>query len=90
MNIINLTMSSLVQDTLMGSSSVDNDPNAAPVPARMEEDDLLITEIGEVLDFNEVQERISREREGRRETVRKRIADNGFALRNKNAHGRNH
>ena len=74
-------MSSPVQDTLMGSSSVNSEVIAAVANINMSVDNLQIAEEGEISDYHQVLREEARQRKARSETVRKRIADNGFALR---------
>ena len=74
-------MSSPAQDTLMGSSSVNSEVIAAVANINMSVDNMDIAEDGEISDYHQVLREEARQRKARSETVRKRIADNGFALR---------
>ncbi len=74
-------MSSTVQDTLMGSSSVEAEAITAMATIDMSVDSNQSAEDGEVLDLIEVNKEEARQREIRRETFRKRLASNGSALR---------
>ena len=74
-------MSSPAQDTLMGSSSVNSEVIAAVANINMSVDNVDIAEDGEISDYQQVLREQARQRKARSETVRKRIADNGFALR---------
>ncbi len=74
-------MSSRVQDALMGSSSVESEVFAAVATIDMSEDNVQNAEGGENTDFIQVLKERARQRKARREAVRKRIAENGFALR---------
>ncbi len=74
-------MSSSVQDTLMGSASVEAEAIAAMATINMSVDNNQGTEDGEVPDLIEVRKEKARQREIRRETFRKRLASNGSALR---------
>ncbi len=74
-------MSSTVQDTLMGSSSVEAEAIAAMATIDMSVDNNQGAEDGEVLDLIEVRKEEARQRELRRETFSKRLASNGSALR---------
>ncbi len=74
-------MSSPAQDTFMGSSSVESEVIAAVATINMPVDNVQGAEDGGILDYNQVRKEEARQREARRETLRKRIADNGFALR---------
>jgi hypothetical protein len=74
-------MSSSVQDTHMGSSSVESEVIAAVATINMSVDNAQSAEDGEIPDYIQVRKEEARQREVRRETLRKRIADNGFALR---------
>jgi hypothetical protein len=74
-------MNSSVQDTLMGLSSVEAEAIAAVATIDMSVDNNQGAEDGEVPDLIEVRKEESRQREIRRETLRKRLASNGLALR---------
>ena len=74
-------MSSPVQDTFMSSSSVNSEVIAAVANINMSVDNVEIAEDGEVSDYQQVLREEARQRKARSETMRKRIADNGFALR---------
>jgi hypothetical protein len=74
-------MSSTVQDTLLGSSSVESEEIAAVATISMSVDNVQGAEDGEISDYHKVLKEEARQRKARSETVRKRIADNGFALR---------
>jgi hypothetical protein len=76
-----LNMSSPVPDALMGSTSVEAEAIAAVATIDMSVDNNQGAEDGEVPDFIEVRKEESRQREIRRETLRKRFASNGSALR---------
>ncbi len=73
-------MSSPAQDTLMGSSSVEAESSAARAAIDMSVDSVQVAENGEIPNYNGVWKEEARQREARRETLRKTIADNGFAL----------
>jgi hypothetical protein len=72
---------SSVQDTLMGSPSVEAEAIAALATIDMSSDNNQGAEDGEVPDLIEVRKEKSRQREIRRKTLRKRLASNGSALR---------
>jgi hypothetical protein len=74
-------MSSPVPDALMGSSSVEAEAIAAVATIDMSVDNNQGAEDDEVPDLMEVRKEESCQREIRRETLRKRLADNGSALR---------
>jgi hypothetical protein len=74
-------MSSSVQDTLMGSSSVEAEVIAAVATFDMSVDNNQGAEDSEIPELNQVRKEEARQREIRRETLRKRIASNGSALR---------
>jgi hypothetical protein len=75
-------MSTPVQDTTMGSSLVESEVIAAVATINMSPvDNVQIAEDGETPDYIQVRKEEARQQEARRETLRKRIADNGFALR---------
>jgi hypothetical protein len=74
-------MSSSVQDTLMGSSSVEAEVIAAVATIDMSVDNHQGAEDGEILDLNQVRKEEARQCEIKRETLRKRLASNGSALR---------
>jgi hypothetical protein len=74
-------MSSTVQDTLMGSSSVEAEAIAAVATIDMSVDNIQGAEDGESLDLIEVRKEEARQREIRREKFCKRFASNGSALR---------
>jgi hypothetical protein len=74
-------MSSSVQDTLMGSSSVEAEVIAAVATIDMSVDNSQGAEDGEIPDLNQVRKEEARQREIRRETLRKRLASDGSALR---------
>jgi len=80
-------MSSTAQDALMSSSSVESEAIAAVATINMSVDNVQNAGDGEDTDFARVMRERSRQRKTRGEEMRKRIADNGFALR-KNANGR--
>jgi hypothetical protein len=73
--------STTVQDTLMGSSSVEAEATAAMATIDMSVDNNQGAEDGEVPDLIEVRKEEARQREIRREKFRKRLASNGSALR---------
>lgn len=74
-------MSSPAQDAHMGSSSVNSEVIAAVANINMSVDNVDIAEDGEISDYQQVLREEARQRKARSETMRKRIADNGFALR---------
>jgi hypothetical protein len=74
-------MSSTVQDTHMGSASMEVKAIAAMATIDMSVDNTQGAEDGEVPDLIEVRKEEARQREMRRETFRKRLASNGSALR---------
>ena len=74
-------MSSTVQDTLMGSASVETEAIAAIATIDMSVDNTHGAEDGEVPDLIEVRKEEARQREIMRDTFRKRLANNGSALR---------
>jgi hypothetical protein len=76
-----LIMGSSVQDTLMGSSSVEAEAIATLATIDMSSDNNQGAEDGEVPDLIEVRKEEARQREIRRETLRKRLASNSSALR---------
>jgi hypothetical protein len=65
----------------MGSSSVNSEVIAAVANINMSVDNVDIAEDGEVSNYHQVLREEARQRKARSETVRKRIAANGFALR---------
>jgi hypothetical protein len=67
--------------SLSSSSTLDFFPDASV-------DKVQGAEEGKIPDYNDVRKEKARQREARCETLRKRVANNGFALR-KNGHGRN-
>ena len=74
-------MSYIAQDASMSSSSVESDTIASLAAIDMSLDNAHNAEDGEVTDPFQVRRERSRQQEARSEVVRKRIADNGFALR---------
>jgi hypothetical protein len=64
----------------MGSSSVESEVIAAVATINMSVDSVQSAEDGETPDYIQVRKEETRQREARRETLRKRIAENGFAL----------
>jgi hypothetical protein len=74
-------MSSTAQDALMSSSSVESEAIAAVATINMSVDNTQNAEDGEDTDFVRVMKERARQRKARGEKVRKRIAENGFALR---------
>ena len=74
-------MSSTVRDILMGSASMEAEAIAAMATIDMSVDNTQGAEDGEVPDLIEVRKEEARQREIRRETFRKRLAENGSALR---------
>jgi hypothetical protein len=65
----------------MGSSSVESEVIAAVTTINMSVDNVQNAEDGEIPDYIQVRKEEARQRETRLETLRKIIADNGFALR---------
>jgi hypothetical protein len=74
-------MSSTAQDALMSSSSVESEAIAALATISMSVDNAQGAEDGEISDYQQVLKEEARQRKARSKTVRKRIADNCFALR---------
>ncbi len=74
-------MSSTVQDTFMGSASVEAEAIAAMATVDMSVDNTQGAEDGEVPDLIEVRKEEARQREIMRDTFHKRLANNGSALR---------
>jgi hypothetical protein len=81
-------MSSTVQDTLMGSASVEAEAIAAMATIDMSIDNTQGAEDGEVPDLIEVRKEEAHQREIRRETFRKRRKQ--WLSLAKNAYERNH
>ncbi len=74
-------MNSTAQDVSMSSSSVESETIASLAAIDMSVDNAHNAEDGELTDPFQVRRERSRQQEARSEVVRKRIADNGFALR---------
>jgi hypothetical protein len=74
-------MSSTAQDALMSSSSVESEASAPVAAIDMSVDNVHNAEDGEVTGPFQVLKERARQQKARSEIVRKRIAENGFALR---------
>ncbi len=74
-------MNSTVQNTTMGSASMEAEAIVAIATMDMSVENTQDAEDGEVPDLIEVRKEEARQREIMRETLRKRLAENGTALR---------
>jgi hypothetical protein len=74
-------MSSSVQDTHMVSSSVESEVIAAVATINMSVGNVQNAEDGEISDYIQVRKEEARQRDARRDTLRIKIAENGYALR---------
>ncbi len=83
-------MSSPVQDTLMGSSSVNSEVIATVANINMSVDNVEIAEDGEISDYQQVLREEARQRKARSETVRNKKNRRQWLRIAKNANGRNH